>query len=158
MINRPFHTHAPSDEYGQLCRHGQCRGRPVMAVVATLCKGYDLDYVWRQASPGPHKSAADYYLQASENGGEPPGRWGPGAAALGFAQGQLVEREPDDLLFGERKGPDGTPLGRPPVGGQAAEQIFEQLMAASRTRRRSGGGSCGLRRRRGRGAARCIST
>jgi hypothetical protein len=102
-----------------------------MAVVATLSKGYDLDYVWRQASPGPHKSAADYYIQVSENGGEPPGRWwGPGAAAIGFAQGHLVEREPYNLLFVERKGPDGTPLGRPPVGGQAAEQIFEQLMAA----------------------------
>ena len=35
------------------------------------------------------KSAADYYIQASETGGEPPGRWwGPGAAALGFALGR----------------------------------------------------------------------
>jgi hypothetical protein len=31
--------------------------------------------------------------------------------ALGFEAGQLVEREPYDLLFGERKAPDGTPLG-----------------------------------------------
>jgi hypothetical protein len=32
------------------------------------------------------------------------------------------------LLFGERKGPDGTQLGRPPGGGQAATQIFQQLI------------------------------
>jgi hypothetical protein len=55
----------------------------VMAVVATLSKGYDLDYVWKQVDRGPAKNAASYHLQASENGGEPPGRWwGPGAQAL----------------------------------------------------------------------------
>ena len=36
-----------------------------------------------------------YYVLASESGGEPPGRcWGPGAKALGFEYGQLVERGP----------------------------------------------------------------
>ena len=60
---------------------------------------------------------AGYYLDASEKGGEPPGRWwGPAAEALGFARGQQIERESYDLLFGERKAPDGTPLGRPPGG------------------------------------------
>ena len=85
-----------------------------MAVVATLSKGYDLDYIWKQVDRGPAKDAASYYIQASEDGGEPPGRWwGPGARALGFDCGQRVEREPYDLLFGERKAPDGTQLGRP---------------------------------------------
>jgi TrwC relaxase len=102
-----------------------------VAVVATLSKGYDLDYVWRQAGPAARKSAADYYIQASEHGGEPPGRWwGPGAAALGFGQGQVVEREPYNLLFGERKGADGTQLGRPPGGGREAAAIFQQLLKA----------------------------
>ena len=105
-----------------------------MAVVATLSKGYDLDYAWRQAGPtGPAagKSAADYYIQASEGGGEPPGRWwGPGAKALGFEPGQVVEREPYDLLFGQRQAPDGTPLGRPPAGGQAAADLYAKLLAA----------------------------
>jgi len=51
-----------------------------MAVVATLSKGYDLDYVWKQVDCGPAKDAAGYYIQASESGGEPPGCWwGPGA-------------------------------------------------------------------------------
>ena len=86
-----------------------------LAVVATLSKGYDPDYIWKQVDRGPVKDAASYYIQASESGGEPPGRWwGPGAKALGFEPGQRVEREPYDLLFGERKAPDGTQLGRPP--------------------------------------------
>jgi len=73
-----------------------------MAVVATLSKGYDLDYIWKQVDRGPAKDAASYYIQASESGGEPPGRWwGPGAKALGFEPGQRVEREPYNLLFGE---------------------------------------------------------
>ena len=102
-----------------------------MAVVATLSKGYDLDYMWRQAGPGSQKEGAGYYLQASQDGGEPPGRWwGPGAEALGFQQGQVVERGPYDLLFGQRQAPDGTPLGRPPGGGRKAAGIYAQLLAA----------------------------
>ena len=102
-----------------------------MAVVATLSKGYDLDYIWKQVDRGPAKDAARYYIQASESGGEPPGRWwGPGAKALGFEPGQLVEREPYDLLFGERKAPDGTQLGRPPGNGRKAADLYAQLLAA----------------------------
>jgi conjugative relaxase-like TrwC/TraI family protein len=102
-----------------------------MAAVATLSKGYDLDYMWRQAGPGSQKEGAGYYLRASQDGGEPPGRWwGPGAEALGFQQGQVVERGPYDLLFGQRQAPDGTPLGRPPGGGRKAAGIYAQLLAA----------------------------
>ena len=102
-----------------------------MAVVATLSKGYDLDYIWKQVDRGPAKDAASYYIQASETGGEPPGRWwGPGAKALGFEQGQVVEREPYDLLFGQRKAPDGTKLGKPPDGGRKAADLYARLLAA----------------------------
>ena len=102
-----------------------------MAVVATLSKGYDLDYIWKQVDRGPVKDAASYYIQASESGGEPPGRWwGPGAKALGFEPGQVVEREPYDLLFGQRKAPDGTPLGRPPDGGRKTADLYARLLAA----------------------------
>ena len=102
-----------------------------MAVVATLTKGYDLDYIWRQVDRSATKDAAGYYIQASESGGEPPGRWwGPGAKALGLEHGQIVEREPYDLLFGERKAPDGTQLGRPPGSGQNAADIYARLLAA----------------------------
>src|SRR6516165_10026530 len=93
--------------------------------------GSDLEYIWKQVDRGPAKDAASYYIQASESGGEPPGRWwGPGARALGFEPGQVVEREPYDLLFGERKAPDGTQLGRPPGSGRKAADIYEKLLAA----------------------------
>jgi conjugative relaxase-like TrwC/TraI family protein len=74
---------------------------------------------------------AAYYIDAAETRGEPTGRWwGPGAQALGFTPGDLVEREPYDLLFGERKAPDGTPLGRPPGTGKKAADIYAGLLAA----------------------------
>ena len=102
-----------------------------MAVVATLSKGYDLDYIWKNVDRGPVKDAASYYIQASESGGEPLGRWwGPGAQALGFEPGQTVERKPYDLLFGKRQAPDGTPLGRPPDGGRKAAELYARLLAA----------------------------
>src|SRR5580692_371825 len=101
-----------------------------MAVVATLSKGYDLDYIWKQVDRDSSKDAASYYIQASESGGEPPGRWwGPGAEALGFEPGQTVERKPYDLLFGQRKAPDGTRLGKPPDGGRKAADVYTRLLA-----------------------------
>ena len=102
-----------------------------MAVVATLSRGYDLDYIWRQVDRGPAKDAAGYYIQASESGGEPPGRWwGAGARALGFEHGQTVERKPYDLLFGQRTAPDGTPLSRPPDNGRKIADVYARLLAA----------------------------
>jgi hypothetical protein len=96
-----------------------------------LSKGYDLDYPWKQVDPSLALNPAAYYIDAAETGGEPPGRWwGPGAQALGFAPGDLVEREPYDLLFGQRKAPDGTPLGRPPGSGKKAADIYAGLLAA----------------------------
>ena len=125
------HTHAPSDDHGQFCHARAAEALGLVAVVATLSKGYDLDYIWKQVDRGPAKDAASYYIQASESGGEPPGRWwGPGAKALGFEPGQRVERKPYDLLFGERKAPDGTQLGRPPGNGRKAADLYAQLLAA----------------------------
>jgi hypothetical protein len=102
-----------------------------VAVVATLSRGYDLEYIWKQVDRGRAEDAPGYYIQASESGGEPPGRWwGPGAAALGLESGQIIEREAYDLLFGQRKAPDGTQLGRPPAGGRKAAEIYVRLLAA----------------------------
>ena len=42
----------------------------------------------------------------------------------------MVEREPYDLLFGQRKAPDGTPLGRPPANGRKAADLYARLLAA----------------------------
>jgi conjugative relaxase-like TrwC/TraI family protein len=74
---------------------------------------------------------AAYYIDASEKGGEPPGRWwGPAAEALGFAPGQVIGRQPYELLFGQRKAPDGTPLGRPPGSNTKAAEAYARLLAA----------------------------
>ena len=103
-----------------------------MAVVATLTKGYDLDYIWRQVDRSATKDAAGYYIQASEGGGRAARAAGGVRArkALGLEPGQVVERGPYDLLFGERKAPDGTPLGRPPGSGRNAAGIYARLLAA----------------------------
>jgi len=49
---------------------------------------------------------------------------------LGLEPGQIVERKPYDLLFGEHKAPDGTLLGRPPGSGRNAADVYAQLLAA----------------------------
>src|SRR5512146_2719945 len=54
----------------------------------------------------------------------------PAPRPLGLEHGQVVEREPYDLLFGERKAPDGTQLGRPPGSGRQAADICSRLLAA----------------------------
>ena len=99
-----------------------------MAVVATIAKGCGLDYMWKNAA----HVAGEYYLAAAE-AGEPPGRWwGPAGQGLGLEPGQVAERGPYDLLFGERQGPDGTRLGRPPQRAAAAERyrrVRDQLLA-----------------------------
>jgi len=96
--------------------------------MATVAKGYDLDYVWRAV--GEAYRGAGYYLAAAE-AGEPPGTWwGPGVERLGFAAGQQVEREPYNLLFGQRKGPDGQKLGRAPANAGKAAEIYKSLVAA----------------------------
>jgi len=33
-----------------------------LAVVTTLSKGYDLDYIWTHVDRGPAKDAASYYI------------------------------------------------------------------------------------------------
>src|ERR1039457_5373296 len=119
------------DDHGKVLPPPPVEARGLVAVVATLSKGYDLDYIWKQVDRGPAKDAASYYIQASETGGEPPGRWwGPGAKALGLEPGQTINREPYDLLFGQRQAPDGTQLGRPPATGRKAADLYAQLLTA----------------------------
>ena len=53
-----------------------------------------------------------YYINAAQ-AGEPPGRWwGPGAQALGFTSGQVVERRPYDAVYQQRDPRTGDKLGR----------------------------------------------
>jgi len=99
-----------------------------LAGVGTLHKGFSIEYAWAQVGLAvDRRQAGAYYIGAAE-GGEPPGRWwGPGAQALGFRDGQEIERKPYDMVFGERVHPvDGTRLGRRRT---AADRLAEDLYA-----------------------------
>ena len=145
--------------YGQFCYARAKEALGVVAVVATLSKGYDLEYIWKQVDRGAVKDAASYYIQASESGGEPPGRWwGPGAKTLGFESGQRIEREPYDLLFGERKAPDGTRLGRPPDTVARPLTCTRSCWPPSRTPPPNANANSASRPSRRPGRARCSST
>jgi hypothetical protein len=85
-----------------------------LAVVVTVAKGYDLDYIWKtQAQASPERTTGGYYINAAQ-AGEPPGRWwGPGAQALGFTEGEVVERDPYDAVYQQIDPRTGEKLGRP---------------------------------------------
>ena len=102
-----------------------------MAVVVTAVSGYDLGYVWKnQAQAAPEKSPGGYYIDAAQ-GGEPPGRWwGPGAEALGFAEGQLVERQPYDLVYQQIDPRTGVKMGRSRGNYANFQAHYEGLKAA----------------------------
>ena len=84
-----------------------------MAVVVTVAKGYDLGYIWKtQGQASAERTPGGYYINAAQ-AGEPPGRWwGPGAQALGFTSGQVVERRPYDAVYQQRDPRTGAKLGR----------------------------------------------
>src|ERR1700691_3553096 len=89
-------------------------GRPNVAVVVTAASGFDLSYIWKNQAKHPHleRSAGGYYINAAQ-AGEPAGRWwGPGAEALGFAEGQVVDRKPYELVYGQVDPRTGEKLGR----------------------------------------------
>jgi len=101
-----------------------------VAVVVTAVSGYDLGYVWRGAGQEPEKSAGGYYMNAAQ-GGEAPGRWfGPGAEALGLADGGRVERDPYDAVYRQVDPRTGEKLGRAPGQYVSYEAHLERLLAA----------------------------
>ena len=123
------HTHASSDEYGQFCYARAKEAQGLVAVVATLTKGYDLDYIWKQVDRGAVKDAASYYIQASESGVSRPVAGGVRARGPRLSARPGVDREPYDLLFGDVKllmGPRWTG----PENGRKAADLYAQLLAA----------------------------
>ena len=82
-------------------------------MVVTVAKGYDLCYIWKtQGQASAERTLSGYYINAAQ-AGEPPGRWwGPGAQALGFAAGQVVERAPYDAVYQQVDPRTGAKLGR----------------------------------------------
>jgi len=109
-------------------------------VKVSVAKGYDKDYPWRavaqagqDAAPPPQQQGGrgGYYLAAVE-AGEPAGRWWRcGAEVLGLEPGSEVGYKEHDLLFGQRRAPDGTKLRRGPGNGAAwAHEKYQLLLAA----------------------------
>jgi conjugative relaxase-like TrwC/TraI family protein len=86
--------------------------RQPLAVVVTVAKGYDLGYIWKTQGEAAGRAMGGYYINAAQ-AGEPPGRWwGPGAQALGFAAGQIVQREPYEAVYQQIDPRTGVRLGR----------------------------------------------
>ena len=110
-----------------------------MAGIITISPGHDASYPWRQIGTSAEtehdgRARTGYYLSPAEKGGEPPGRWqGGGVAALGFGEGQVIERETFERLYGkflDPRDPSGeTRLGRAPQHFRSAEEIFAELAA-----------------------------
>ena len=88
-----------------------------------------------RAGPGPAgQPGSGYYLSPAEKGGEPTGRWqGGGIGELGFADGQVIEREVFERLYGkfaDPRDPAGEArLGRAPQQFRSAGQIYAVLAA-----------------------------
>ena len=110
-----------------------------MAVHVSIQPGYDPSYPWKQIGTGTAVATAlglEYYLAPAQKGGEPPGRWhGRGAAMLGFAEDQIIDRAVFEKLYGDRhldpRDPaDSTRLGRKPQQFASADDIFARLAAA----------------------------
>ena len=90
--------------------------------MVTPRSGFDLEYYLSRA--GGEKTAGGYYLNAAQEG-EPPGRWfGQGAEALGFTDGQVVERDPYLAAYQQTDPVTGEQLGRAPHGYKRFSQIF----------------------------------
>ena len=102
-----------------------------MAVIATLTKAYDLDYTWRQVDRDLTKDAAGYYIQASENGGEPPGRWwGRARKRSASSRARSWSGNRTTCCSASARPPDGTQLGRASGSGRKAAEIYAKLLAA----------------------------
>src|SRR6266699_1414836 len=102
-------------------------GRLARMTMVTPRSGFDLEYYIDRVG---EKTAGGYYLNAAQQG-EPPGRWfGKGAEALGFADGQQVEREPYLAVYQQTDPRSGDKLGRAPNGYPRFRQIFARKLAA----------------------------
>ena len=102
-----------------------------MVVVATLSKGYDLEYIWKQVDRGPAKDAAGYYIQASESGGRATwplvGPWRARRWAWNQARWSSANRM---TCYSASAKLDDTQLGRAPGNGLKAADLYARLLAA----------------------------
>src|SRR5713101_4846405 len=102
-------------------------GRLARMTMVTPRSGFDLEYYLDRAG---EKTAGGYYLNAAQQG-EPPGRWfGKGAEALGFTDGQQVERDPYLAVYQQVDPRTGETFGRGPYGYKHYTQILAAKLAA----------------------------
>ena len=103
-----------------------------MAVVATLTKGYDLDYIWKQVDRGPAKDAAGYYIQASESRGRAAGplvgprRQGPRASSTA----RRSSASHTTCCSASARPPTAPCSAGLPCGGRKAADLYAKLLAA----------------------------
>jgi hypothetical protein len=96
--------------------------------VVTPRSGFDLEYYLNRTTG--ERTAGGYYMNAAQQG-EPPGRWfGRGAEALGFTDGQQVEREPYLAVYQQVDPRSGETFGRGPYGYKHYTQILMGKLAA----------------------------
>jgi conjugative relaxase-like TrwC/TraI family protein len=104
-----------------------------MTLQVHIAPGHDVGYPWQGQSQGGRdgeRTTGGYYMNAAQQG-EAPGRWfGRGAAALGFAPSQEVEREPYDAVYNQRHPQTGEQLGRRPGNYASKTMILGRLLAA----------------------------
>src|SRR5215472_13915974 len=110
-----------------------------MAGIITISPGHDASYPWRQIGTAAKaervgQPGAGYYLSPTEKGGEPPGRWhGGGLADLGFRDGQVIDQQVFERLYGKFLDPrDATGqalIGATPRRFRTAGEIFDVLCA-----------------------------
>src|SRR5215831_17396519 len=124
----PLHSNDLGSLSGPVRSWSRAVGGGALAVtMVTPRSGFDLEYYLNRAG---EKTAGGYYLNAAQQG-EPPGRWfGRGAEALGFDDGQVVERDPYLAAYQQRDPVTGEKLGRAPNGWKRFSQVFAAKLAA----------------------------
>jgi TrwC relaxase len=114
-----------------MVRAGREEGAGWVAVRVSAESGFDPGYMLKGQAEGAarERTAGGYYINAAA--GEAPGRWfGRGAAALGFAEGQVVEAAPFLAVYRQVHPVTGERLGRAPGGYATAKDILARLLEA----------------------------
>jgi hypothetical protein len=103
-----------------------------MAVRVSAESGFDAAYMLKGQAErtAPERTPGGYYINAAQ-AGEAPGRWfGKGAAALGFAEGQVVEATPFLAVYRQVHPVTGERMGRAPGGYAKIRDILARMLAA----------------------------
>src|SRR5258707_2474590 len=96
--------------------------------IVSARSGYDPMYYPNRVQP--ERTAGGYYINAAQKG-EAEGRWyGRGAEALGFSDGQPVDREPYQKVYAQVDPRTGEKLGHKPGGYAKFGEILARKLAA----------------------------